>query len=155
MALTTVKAVVQKKNGIAVEAQSGGFKVLIDKPTESGGTNTGMNPAQLLLCTLGGCQAMSIAASAGKYGVDIENLSIELEGDMDPNASMDSSNSRTGYQDIRFNVHIKSNSPESKVRQLVEYVGKTCPMGDSIKNGVPIEPAKITIERQIQYTGNI
>ncbi|WP_123053261.1 OsmC family protein [Clostridium sp. JN-1] len=153
MALTTIKAAVQKKNGISVEAQSGEFKVLIDQPIESGGTNTGMNPAQLLLCALGGCQAISTASSASKYGVNIEDLSIELEGDIDPNASMSSSNSRPGYQDIRFNVHIKTNSPESKVIELIRSVEKKYPMGDSIANGVPIEPAEITIERQVQYTG--
>ncbi|OAA93993.1 OsmC family protein [Clostridium coskatii] len=151
MPFTTVKAVVEKKDGIAVEAHSGGFKVLLDKTKQSGGTNKGMNPAQLLLCTLGGCQAMSIASYADKYGVNIKYLSIELEGDMDSNTSPDSSTSRSGYQDIRFNVNIRTDSSENKVRELVEFVEKTCPMGDSIRNGVPIEPAKISIEKQMHY----
>jgi len=155
MPLTTVKAVVEKKDGIVVEAHSGGFKILLDKTKQSGGTNKGMNPAQLLLCTLGRCQAMSIASSASKYGVNIEHLSINLEGDMDSNASSGSSIPRSGYQNIRFNVNIRTDSPEDKVRELVEFVGKTCPMGDSIGNGVPIEPAKISIEKQMQYTSSL
>lgn len=155
MPLTTIKAVVEKKDGIAIEAHSGGFKVLLDKTKQSGGTNKGMNPAQLLLCTLGGCQAMSIASYADKYGVNIKYLSIELEGDMDSNASPGSSNSRSGYQDIRFNINIRTDSPENKVKQLVEFVEKTCPMGDSIRNGVPIEPAKISIEKQMHYMGSL
>jgi len=60
------------------------FKISIDEPLELKGTNTAPNPVELLLAALGGCVALTYCGYAKKLKVDIENLVINLEGDMIP-----------------------------------------------------------------------
>ena len=48
--ISTFNAKVSRlSDGLQVEAQSRGFKVLMDEPVEGGGTDKGMNPVELLL----------------------------------------------------------------------------------------------------------
>ncbi|MBE6829194.1 MAG: OsmC family peroxiredoxin, partial [Ruminococcaceae bacterium] len=54
--LTTFKAVAKKSpEGLKVETNARGFKIVLDEPEDLGGTNTGMNPVEAILCSLGAC----------------------------------------------------------------------------------------------------
>lgn len=147
MALTTFSAVARKKEGLAVETEARGFKILFDEPEDLGGTNRGLNPVEGLLCSLGACQTIVASAFAGDFGVDLQDFWVELEGDLDPDGFMGLSDVRPGYSAIRYNIHIKSSSPEDKVKEFVEFIEKRCPVGDSLGNEVKFEKAKVTIER--------
>jgi uncharacterized OsmC-like protein len=81
--LTTFKATATKlPEGLQVEAQSRGFKILMDEPQDLGGTDKGMNPVEALLCALGACQSIVAAAFADAYNFSYEELYVELEGDL-------------------------------------------------------------------------
>jgi len=147
MSLQTFKATVSRKSGLAVEAETRGFKVAIDEPKELGGTNTGMNPVELLLNSLGACQAIAITTFSKKFGVDLEDVRVELEGDLDTDGFLGKSNVRPGFFGIRFKLYLKTDAPEDKVNKLVDYVQNHCPVGDSILNGVKIEPVRAIIEK--------
>ena len=83
--LTTFKATaVKTAEGLQVNTDSRGFKLVLDEPTEMGGTNTGMNPVEATLCALGACQSIVAAAFAQAQGFAFEEMHIELEGDLDP-----------------------------------------------------------------------
>lgn len=146
MALATFKAIVKRKKGLAVTGEVRGFKVDIDEPENSGGTNTGMNPVELVLCALGGCQTILVSSFAGEMGINVQDFWVELEGDLDPDGFKGLSDVRPGYQSIRYNMHIKSNASEEKVNEFIETIMKRCPMIDTLGNSVKIEKPKITIE---------
>jgi organic hydroperoxide reductase OsmC/OhrA len=69
MAKELFKAVARKKEGLAVETESRGFKITLDEPKEMGGTDTGLNPVEALLCSLGACQTIAASAFAGQAGI--------------------------------------------------------------------------------------
>ena len=129
-----------------MEATVRNFTVKIDEPTSSGGTDTGMNPVELLLCSLGACQAITAVAFAPQCGVDLKNIWVEVEGDMDSAGMMGYTDFRPGYEKIRFNFHITSPSPEAKIKKLINLVEQRCPVGDSLRNGVVLEAPSITME---------
>lgn len=147
MALTTFKATTRKKEGLSVIGEARDFKVNIDEPVSMGGSDTGMNPVEMILCSLGGCQTICASAFAEKMGIELEDFWVDLEGDIDLDGFMGVPGVRPGYQNIRFNMHIKSNASEEKVKEFVKFIEKTCPVGDSLGNGVKLEEAKITIEK--------
>jgi len=147
MPMTTFKAIARKKEGLAVEAEAREFKVLIDEPEELGGTNRGMNPVELLLCSLGACQTIVASAFAGEFGINLEDFWVEVEGDLDTDGFLGLADVRMGYSNIRFNMHIKSDASEETLKEFVEFIEKRCPVGDSIGNGVKLDKAKITIEK--------
>lgn len=146
MPLKTFKATVKRKKGLAVEAESRGFKIIGDEPEDLGGTNTGMNPVELLLSSLGSCQTIAVATFAQKQGIILKDFWVELEGDLETNGFLGLSDVRPGYQNIRVNMHIKTDASKEQVEKFIQFVEKHCPVGDSIGNGVKIDPAKITIE---------
>ena len=52
------KATAGLQSGTQVKVKASGFEITIDEPQESGGTDTGMNPVELVLSALGACQAI-------------------------------------------------------------------------------------------------
>lgn len=146
--ITTLKATATKTaEGLQVETNSRGFKVLLDEPEELGGTNTAMNPMELVLCGLGACQSIVAAAFAESQGIDLQGFWVELEGDFDPDGFLGLSDVRPGYSEIRFSMHIKSNSPEEEVKKFADFIEKTCPVGDTIANTVKLVRTNVVVER--------
>lgn len=147
MALMTIKALTRQKKGLAITGEARDLKVDIDEPESLGGTNTGMNPAELVLCALGGCETIVAASFAKKNGINLEDFWVELEGDLDTDGFMGLSDVRPGFQTIRYNIHIKSDASEKKVKEFVDFILKRCPIKDTIENVVKIEKPTITLEK--------
>lgn len=146
MPKTDVKATAHLKDGLQVQATSRDFQVTIDEPEDLGGTNTGMNPVELVLCALGACQAIVARVYAKKFDIVFTDLWIELTGELDTDGFLQKSDVRPGYSKIHFDVHIKTDAPKDKVEEFVAFIEKTCPVGDTIANAAPIELNNIIIE---------
>ncbi|MGV2364906.1 MAG UNVERIFIED_CONTAM: OsmC family protein, partial [Paenibacillus polymyxa] len=113
--LTTFKATAKKlPEGLQVEAQSRGFKIVMDEPEDFGGTDKAMNPVEALLCALGACQSIVVAAFAEGFGFSYEEFHVELEGDLDPDGFMGLADVRCGFQEIRFAMHFKTTESQEK-----------------------------------------
>lgn len=133
--------------GLQIETQARDFKILLDEPEDLGGTNKGMNPVEAILCALGACQTIVAFAFAEQHGIELEDFRVELEGDLDTDGFLGLSDVRPGFSEIRFNMHIKSNSPEDKVLKFVDFIEKTCPVGDTLENGVKLVRSDVIIEK--------
>ncbi|PAT01464.1 peroxiredoxin [Candidatus Izimaplasma bacterium ZiA1] len=144
--ITTFKAVATKlPEGMQVETKSRNFTYLLDEPEELGGTDKAMNPVEALLSALGGCQAIVAAAFAEANDIKFEEFHVELEGDIDLDGFMGLSDVRPGFQEIRFVMHFKSNEPKEKLDKFVEFIEKTCPVGDTLSKGVKLVNAGVVI----------
>jgi phosphoglycerate kinase len=87
--LTTFKASAKKTaTGLQVETQARNFTLTIDEPEALGGTDTGMNPVEAVLCALGACQAIVCAAFAASQDFSYEEFWMDVEGDLDPDGFM-------------------------------------------------------------------
>lgn len=147
MALETFKATVKTLDkGLMVEADSRGFKVILDEPENLGGTNEGMNPVELILCALGACQSIVAKAFAQKNGIELESFRVELEGDLDPAGFMGDKTVRPGFQAIRYNMYMKCDATEEKAKEFANFIEELCPVGDTLQNGVKLELAEVVLE---------
>lgn len=54
----TFKATAHLEEGVRVVTQVRQFELVIDEPKSLGGTDTGMNPVEALLASLGACQSI-------------------------------------------------------------------------------------------------
>ncbi len=149
MPTVTFNAVSRKlPGGLAVENTVRDFKFIMDEPTSLGGTDTGMNPVEAVLCALGSCQMIVVAAFAKAQGIDLQDVWMDLEGDLDTDGFlMGKPGVRNGFQEIRYTMHIKSNSPEDKIKQFVEFVESRCPVSDNLHNGTRMLPGAVVIEK--------
>ncbi|XMB72235.1 OsmC family protein [Mycoplasmatota bacterium WC30] len=145
--LKTYKAVAKKlPEGMQVETASRNFKVIIDEPKGLGGTDVAMSPVEALLGALGACQAIVAAAFAKSQGVSFEEFHVELEGDIDLDGFMGRSDVRPGFQEIRFEMHFKTNETQEKMEEFAKFIEKTCPVGDTLANCVKLVSSGVVID---------
>ena len=145
--LTTYKAVAKSlQDGLQVETKSRTFKIIQDEPKSFGGTDIGMSPVETLLCALGACQAIVANAFAKAHGINLEGFRVELEGDIDLDGFRGKKGIRPGFQSIRYKMHFKTNDSADKIEKFAEFIERTCPVGDSLENGVKLVNAGVIIE---------
>lgn len=143
-----LKASAQKlPNGMQVDMSSRGFKILLDEPENLGGTNKGMNPVEAVLGALGACQTIVAFAFAEAQGIDLQDFKVDVEGDLDTDGFLGLSDVRPGCSEIRFNMHIKSSNTEEEIAKFVEFIEKTCPVGDMLQNSVKLVSPNIILEK--------
>ncbi|MGF7050028.1 putative OsmC-like protein [Paenibacillus sp. DS2015] len=147
MAVQTFKATAQLLEGVKVKATSRNFELTIDEPESLGGTNTGMNPVEALLASLGACQSIVARVYAPKFDIKLDDFSVDVEGDLDLDGFFNKSEVRPGYSDIRYTFRIKTDAPEDKVEEFVRFLESKCPVGDTIANPVNVNLNNIIIER--------
>jgi len=106
-----LKAEAKWIQGTKVESETRGFKLTIDKPLEENGTNLGPKPAELSLQALGGCILFAYLYAAEKLRVEIEDLKVDVEGEVVPGGWIDEQNiERTGFKQVKFAVQVKTNT---------------------------------------------
>lgn len=146
--IQTVKATAKKvPGGLTVENEARNFKITMDEPAELGGTNKGMNPIEALLCALGSCQVIVASAFAKSKKFTFEECYVELEGDFDPEGFMGNPDIRNGFQDIRFNVHFKTDETQEKCEEFAEFMAQQCPVEDNLVHGVPVRRTSVIIDK--------
>lgn len=145
-AVQTFKATAHLQNGVQVKTTARHFELTIDEPKSLGGTDTGMNPVEALLASLGACQSIVARVYAPKFDVKLNDFRVEVEGDIDLDGFFDRTEVRPGYSDIRYTFYIKTNSPKEKVEAFVRFLESKCPVGDTIANPVNLQLNSIVIE---------
>lgn len=110
-----------------------------DEPPVLLGENHGPNAVEAVLHALASCLAVGFIYNAAAMGIHVESLSFQLEGDLDLHAFLGlSEETRPGYENIRLTYRVKSDAPREKIVELCNYVQKTSPVLDIIRNPVPV-----------------
>lgn len=148
-AVQTFKATAHLQEGVRVVTKARQFELIIDEPKSLGGTDTGMNPVEVLLASLGACQSIVARVYAPKFGVNLEDFQVDVEGDLDLDGFFNRSEVRPGYSDIRYVFRIKTDSPQDKVEEFAAFLESKCPVGDTIANAVNLKLDRIEIERPL------
>jgi putative redox protein len=111
----------------------------IDEPEAIGGSDMGPSPVEVILAALGSCQEITYRAYATAMGIEVDNISVELEGDIDFRGFFAIDDSvRPGYDNIRAVVKIESSAPAADLEKLREVVNSHCPVLDILCNPVPV-----------------
>ncbi|MCO5045636.1 MAG: OsmC family protein [Kiritimatiellae bacterium] len=143
MAITTFSAQARLQEGLVVQTQSRQFKLTVDEPEVLGGTDTGMNPVELVLCALGSCQAIVARVYAPQFGINLKQFWMELEGDIDIDGFLNKADVRCGFSEIRYNIHIESDASEAKLKEFIAFIGQKCPVGDTLSAPVKLVLSKV------------
>ena len=115
-------------------------EMIIDEPVAIGGTDQGPNPVELILAALGSCQEITYKAYAAALDIPINNISVEMEGDIDFRGFFGVDGSiRPGFEKIRARVKIDSDAPESDIERLRKTVNSHCPVLDILSNKVSVD----------------
>ncbi len=115
------------------------FTLRGDHPPELLGQNTGPTAVETLLAALGSCVAGTYAAHATAQGIDIEELEVEIEGQIDLNGFLQLRPTRAGLSFARAKVRVKSDADEEALRELGRITTQASPVYDSVSNPVSTE----------------
>jgi uncharacterized OsmC-like protein len=126
--------------GAEDETREQPFALVGDEPPVLLGQNKGPNAVELLLAALGFCYSVGYVANAAARGIEIEEMSYEIEGDIDLRNFLGISGEvRPGFHEIRAKAFVKApGATEQELKELCTYVQDTSPVRDALANPVPV-----------------
>ncbi len=138
-AATVWQAEVTWKGAFQSEARIRDFAPLqSDEPAGLGGSDTAPNPVEQLLAALGNCLAVGYAANASAAGIAIEDLKINLSGDLDLRTFLGLAEANAGYETIQVSVDLTSDATPEQLAQLHDKVVGSSPVGHTLSRAVPL-----------------
>lgn len=133
-------AQVRWKGGFRSEAKIRDFAATVsDEPGTLGGTDTGPNPVEQVLAALGNCLAIGYAANATASGIELRDISIELEGNLDLHTFLGLKEGNAGYNNISVKVDIDSDASAEDLKALHDRVVNSSPVGHTLSSAVPVK----------------
>ncbi len=103
------------------------------------GHNEGANPVEYLLHALAGCVTTTLVLHAAARGIEIRELSTELEGDIDLHGLLGLDEGVVpGYREIRIDLHVKADCPDEELDPLIEYAKAHSPVCNTVCRPVPV-----------------
>ena len=122
------------------EIQTRGFKLIVDEPTELGGTNDAPNPVEYILAGYAGCINVVAHITAKELNIDLKDLQISIDGDLNPSRLFGQSfKERAGYQNINVLLKTESKIDEHVKARWLEAIESRCPVNDNLRNATPIQ----------------
>ena len=110
-----------------------------DEPPVLLGQNAGPNAVEAILHALAACLGVGFVYNAAARGITVEHLDFSVEGNLDLRAFLGLSDKvRPGYENIKVSYRVKADAPREKLEELCEYVQRTSPVLDIIRNPVPV-----------------
>lgn len=107
-----------------------GHVVKMDSSDESGGSNFGIRPMQMLLMGLGGCSAIDIVTILKKQRQDVKDFSIKIEGEREPGKEP------SLWKDINVTFILTGTIEVEKAQRACELsMNKYCSVAETLKRG--------------------
>jgi uncharacterized OsmC-like protein len=91
-----------------------------------------------LIGALGSCIAIGYAANATVAGIRLDDLRIDIEGELNLESFLGIEPGHAGYETLRATVHIESDADEATIRDLHDAVVASSPVGHSLSEAIPL-----------------
>jgi uncharacterized OsmC-like protein len=116
--------------------------VVIDEPPQLLGQNTAPNPSESVLAALGACLAVGYMANATARGIVLDEIKVELEGDIDisPVWGLGNMNcARGGFSAVRVKAHLRADAPQETLAEIVAHATQWSPVAATLRNPVDVQ----------------
>lgn len=115
------------------------FELTNGEPPVLLGRNEGANPVEFLLHALAGRVTTTFALHATARGITIQELSTELEGELDLQGLLGRDDGvPAGYEQIRIRMKVKADCADEQLDALLAYAQAHSPVCDTVCRPVPV-----------------
>jgi uncharacterized OsmC-like protein len=130
---------VRVRDGLTVEAEDGGWKLISDEGKKDGGNGEGPDPGVYGRTALGTCLAIGYVMVAAKNGVPIDALEVEVQADYDASGPYQiDENAPPGWSAMRYIVTVESSAPEADVMRVLDEGDRYSSLLYSFREPIPI-----------------
>ena len=144
-----VKAHSENSTKTIVKARN--FELVVDEPTDLGGTDHGANPVEYLLAAYAGCLNVMAHICAKELGFELKGIKIDIVGSLNPARLFGQSfEERAGYKEIIASLIPDCNTDAETLSKWKDAVLDRCPVGDNLKNATKVEVKINSYEKALQ-----
>ena len=131
-------------SGMAVQLSNGRHEWTADEPGEAGGTDTGPNPYELLLASLGACTCITISWYCRGKGLALESVTASYDFSRVHAADCEDCDiPDKGFIDkITSDVRITGDFDDAQKKRLAQ-IAERCPVHKTLAHGIVFEDRAI------------
>ena len=127
------------ENATKTIVKARGFEMIIDEPSDLGGTNEGANPVEYELAAFSGCINVMGHIIAKEMEMDLKSMSIDISGLLNPDKLFGTSTEeRAGYKQINVKIKADSTASSEELEKWKQAICERCPVSDNLKNTTPV-----------------
>jgi uncharacterized OsmC-like protein len=116
-----------------------------DEPPVLLGSDSAPNAVEAVLHALAACISVGYVYNAAARGITIRSLRLDAQGELDLHAFLGlSETTRPGFERITFTATVSADATRAQLEDLCEYVQRTSPVLDIIRNPVPVTVSLVT-----------
>jgi len=120
-------------NSFVIGADIRGHSVVIDQPTQAGGTDTGPTPLEYFLFSIAGCVASIGRIAAMQQKIKLRSMDVVVSGDINTDTLMGIATvDRTGFQQVRIQAEIDADMSVEEKKAFLDMVCERCPLHDNV-----------------------
>lgn len=138
------------RGGFVCESHIREHTVFMNEPEALGGTDTAPNMVETVLAAYSSCLTVGYTLNAAVRGIRVNDLRIEVEGDLDLAGFFGISETvPAGFSGIRAVVHLDADASPEDLEALHEHVLRTSPVGSILAR-----PLRVSTELQLPVQAN-
>ncbi len=142
---TQWRAVTTWKGGFQCESDIRDHTITMNEPEALGGTDTAPNMVETVLAAYGSCLTVGYTLNAALRGITINDLRVEVEGDLDLAGFFGLSDEvPPGFINVRAVVHLDADATPEQLQALHEHTLKTSPVGSILTQPLPVTTELVT-----------
>lgn len=110
-----------------------------DEPEWLGGTNQAMAASEAVLGAIGGCIATGFAANASVRDVEINELEVDVEGEVDLPSFFGLRDGNPGHEEMSVTIYADCDADDDLLEEIAYRAVDLSPVVNTVRNPVDLE----------------
>jgi len=127
MCLLTMEVTARWDGKYRCSVQARQFELTVDEPVRHGGTDTGMQPTEVLLASVASCFTLAVAHVAMRRGLPVDGFTVTAQGE------------HRGPRFRRIVVRVDHAEPTPELFDVVRRAVSACYVSNTLQGGPEIE----------------
>ena len=139
MADMKVRVRAHSENATKTVVKARNFQLIIDEPTEMGGTNEGATPVEYVLGAFSGCLNVMAHLIAKEMDITLRGIKIDISGTLNPARLYGQSyDERAGFKEISVVLKPDTDADEATLKKWANAIEDRCPVSGNLQHTTPV-----------------